>query len=67
MTERKLKPVRPSVEALVAQDRDLLEAPVKEALDQVLQAELTEFIGAAPGERSSTRVDDRVGCRKMAR
>jgi hypothetical protein len=38
MTEKKFKPVRPRLEALLAQDRDLLKALVKEALDQVLQA-----------------------------
>ena len=42
MTERKLKAVRPRLEALLAQDRDLLKALVKEALDQILQAEMTE-------------------------
>ena len=41
MTDRKLKTVRPRLEALVAQDRDLLKALVKEALDQLLQAEMT--------------------------
>src|SRR5687767_7154826 len=61
MTERKLKTVRPRLEALMAQDRDLLKALVKEALDQLLQAEMTEFLGAAPGERSSTRAGYRAG------
>ena len=61
MTDRKLKTVRPRLEALVAQDRDLLKALVKEALDQLLQAEMTEFLGAAPGERSSERVGYRAG------
>src|SRR5690349_809841 len=61
MTERKLKTVRPRLEALVAQDRDLLKALVKEALDQILQAEMTEFLGAAPGERSSERLGYRAG------
>src|SRR5512146_2328401 len=61
MTERKLKTVRPRLEALVAQDRDLLKALVKEALDQLLQAEMTEFLGAAPGERSSERLGYRAG------
>jgi len=42
MTERKLKTVKPRLEVLVAQDRDLLKALVKEALDQILQAEMTE-------------------------
>lgn len=61
MTERKLKPVRPRLEALMAQDRDLLKALVKEALDQILQAEMTEFLGAAPGERSALRAGYRAG------
>ena len=61
MTEKKLKAVRPRLEALVAQDRDLLKALVKEALDQILQAEMTEFLGAAPGERSGDRLGYRAG------
>jgi hypothetical protein len=35
MTERKLKTVRPRLEALLAQDRDPLKALVKEALGQI--------------------------------
>ena len=61
MTERKLKTVRPRLEALMAQDRDLLKALVKEALDQILQAEMTEFLGAAPGERNAERMGYRAG------
>ena len=61
MTERKLKAVRPRLEALVSQDRDLLKALVKEALDQILQAEMTDLLGAAPGERTATRVGYRAG------
>src|SRR6478672_6757459 len=61
MTERKLKAVRPRLEALVAQDRDLLKALVKEALDQILQAEMTDFLGAAPGERSPSRLGYQAG------
>ena len=38
MTDRKLKAVRPRLEVLLAQDRDLLKALVKEALDQILQS-----------------------------
>jgi transposase-like protein len=38
-----------------------LKALVKEALDQILQAEMTEFLGAAPGERSAERVGYRAG------
>jgi len=61
MTEKKLKAVRPRLEALMAEDRDLLKALVKEALDQILQAEMSEFLGAAPGERVATRAGYRAG------
>jgi len=46
---------------MVAQDRDLLKALGKEALDQVLQAEMAEFLAAAPGERSEARIGYRAG------
>ena len=61
MTVRKLKSVAPRLEALVAQDRDLLKALVKEALEQVLQTEMTEFLGAGPGERTEGRGGYRAG------
>lgn len=61
MTVRKLKAVPRRLEALVAQDQDLLKALVKEALDQMLQAEMTQFLGAAPGERSEGRGGYRSG------
>ena len=46
---------------LMAQDRDLLKPLVKEALDQILQAEMTEFLGLAPGERNATLAGSRAG------
>jgi transposase-like protein len=61
MTVRKLKAVAPRLEELVAQDRDLLKALAKEALDQVLQAEMAQFLGAAPGERTEARSGYRAG------
>ena len=61
MTVRKLKAVGSRLEALVAQDRDLLKTLTQEALNQVLQAEMSEFLGAAPGERSETRNGYRSG------
>ena len=61
MTVRKLKAVAPRLEALVAQDQDLLKTLAKEALDQVLQAEMTQFLGAAPGERT----EERTGARRQ--
>lgn len=61
MTVRKLKAVPRRLEALVAQDRDLFKALVKEALEQVLQSEMTEFLGAGPGERAEGRNGYRAG------
>ena len=61
MTVRKLKAGVARLEALVTQDRDLLKALVKEALDQLLQAEMAEFLGAAPGERTQGRIGYRSG------
>jgi transposase-like protein len=46
---------RPSAEALVAGNRDLMKALMKDALQEVLEAEMTELLGAAPGERTETR------------
>ena len=60
MTVRKLKAVPSSVE-VVAKDKDLLKALVKEALEQILQTEMTDFLGAGPGERSEGRSGYRAG------
>jgi putative transposase len=61
MTVEKLKAKKPSVEALVANDRDLMKALLKEALHEVLDAEMTEFLGAGPGERTEERTGYRAG------
>ena len=61
MTVRKLKTVSPRLETLVAQDKDLLKCLIQEALQQVLQTEMTDFLGAAPGERSEGRNGYRAG------
>ena len=61
MTVRKLKTVVPRLEELVVEDRDLLKSLAEQALNQVLQAEMSEFLGAAPGERSDARSGYRAG------
>jgi putative transposase len=61
MTVRKLKTAAPRLEALIAEDRDLLKTLAEEALNQVLQAEMSEFLGATPGERTETRNGYRAG------
>jgi transposase-like protein len=45
----------------VAGDRDLMKALMKEALQEVLEGEMTEFLGAEPGERTEARNGYRAG------
>ena len=45
----------------VAGDRDLIKALMKEALQEVLEGEMTECLGAAPGERAEGRSGYRAG------
>ncbi|MDB5903473.1 MAG: family transposase [Betaproteobacteria bacterium] len=61
MTARKLEAGAVRLEALVAQDRDLLKALAKEALEQVMQGEMAELLGAATGERTEQRRGYRAG------
>jgi len=61
MTTRKVKSKLSSVEALVAGDRDLMKTLMKEALQEVLEGEMTEHLGAAPSERTEGRGGYRAG------
>ena len=45
----------------VAGDRDLIKALMKEALQEVLEGEMTEFLGASSGERTEARSGYRAG------
>jgi len=47
---------RLAAEALVAGDGDVMKALMKDALQEVLEAEMTELLGAAPNERAITAV-----------
>jgi len=60
MTTRKRNTKLSAVEA-VAGDRDLMKALMKEALQEVLEGEMTEMLGAAPGERTEGRNGYRAG------
>ena len=55
-TAKFLKP-----EALIAHDRDFMKSLLKEALQEVLEAEMTEFLGAGPAERTEARNGYRAG------
>ena len=58
-TKRSAKSSR--IEALVGDDRELLKGLLKESLQEVLEAEMTEAVGAGPGERTTDRVGYRSG------
>jgi putative transposase len=60
MTTMKRNTKLSAVEA-VAGDRDLMKALMKEALQEVLEGEMTEFLGAEPGERTESRSGYRAG------
>ena len=60
MTTRKRNTKIQAAEA-VAGDRDLMKALMKEALQEVLEGEMTEFLGASPGERTAERNGYRAG------
>lgn len=48
-------------EALVAKDRDLMKSLLKEVLQEVLEAEMTQCVGAGPHEREAGRQGYRAG------
>ena len=60
MTTRKRNAKLSAVE-VVAGERDLMKALLKETLQEVLEGEMTEFLGAAPGERTEGRNGYRAG------
>jgi len=57
----KVKPSAVPIEALLGQNRDLFKQLLRESLQEVLEAEMTEAVGAAPGERSPGRTGYRAG------
>ena len=61
MTARQHSANSIDLKALVAKDRDLMKALMKEALQEVLEAEMTELLGAGPHEREASRQGYRAG------
>ena len=61
MTETKRKTKSVAAKAWVASDQQLMKTLVREALQEILESEMTEQIGAAPGERSLDRLAYRAG------
>jgi transposase-like protein len=61
MTEREAKAEVIDLKGLLTQDGDFVRAAVEALVQAALEAEMTEAIGAAKGERSETRIAYRSG------
>ena len=61
MTAKKHSTNPIDLKALVTDDRDLMKSLMKEALQEVLEAEMTELLGAGPHEREEGRRGYRAG------
>ena len=62
MTTRAKRSAKSSgIEALGGGDRDVLKQMVQEAPPEILEAEMTETLGAGPGERTANRLGYRAG------
>lgn len=61
MTQKKHSAKQRSVQELMEQDQDLLRGLMKEALQQVLEADMEEALQAGKGERSESRLGYRSG------
>ena len=61
MTEKKRKSGTIDVKALLARDEEFLRALVRTAIEEVLEAEMTEALGAEKGERTAARLGYRSG------
>src|SRR5512146_2184293 len=61
MPRGKLRPTLAEVKALLAQDPDFLRPLVQTILQELLEAEMTEALGAEKGERTAARLGYRSG------
>jgi putative transposase len=61
MPRGKLRPTLEEVKALLAADRDFLRPIVEAVLQELLEAEMAEALGAAKGERTPARLGYRSG------
>jgi transposase-like protein len=61
MPRGKLRPTLAEVKALLTEDRDFLRPLVQAVLQELLEAEMTEALGAEKGERTATRIGYRSG------
>jgi Transposase, Mutator family len=61
MPRGKLRPTLDEVKALLAENRDFVRPVVQAVLQELLEAEMTEALGAEKGERTAARLGYRSG------
>ena len=61
MTVEKLRPTLAEIKSLLSADKDFLKPIVRAVLQEVLETEMTEALGAAKGERVEGRLGYRSG------
>jgi putative transposase len=61
MTIERLRPMLAEIKASLAADGDFLKPIIRTVLQEVLEAEMTEALGAAKGERTEGRIGYRSG------
>src|SRR5262245_66475611 len=61
MTEKSIKPVVALAKEAIASDAEGLKALMRAAFQEVLEAEMTEALGAVKGERTGRRLGYRSG------
>jgi putative transposase len=61
MTMEKATPRASALKALLAEDREFVCEIMRAALQEILEAEMTEALGAAKGERTTSRLGYRAG------
>ncbi len=61
MTRTKSRTAGANLKALVANDQEFLRQIVREAMQQILEAEMSDALGAEPGERTEARLGYRAG------
>ena len=61
MTQEKSTQARANLKALIAEDKNFLREIVREAMQQILEAEMTDTVGARFGERTEERLGYRAG------
>ena len=61
MTQENSRAAHATLKALVAEDQDFVRHLVREVMQEILEAEMTDALGAEPGERTEGRLGYRAG------